>query len=144
MSTTTGEMTTLSAVLEKLRVKKRDSEFRMLPGGFGIGNGKFYKPEDLKIIRNYRFEGDSDPSDSQVLYVIQANDGLIGYSIDAYGAYSNHEDDGYDEFIRQIPVEEVDERMIFDSSISFLVEQFRRLLSVRISLRFFLQERSRI
>jgi hypothetical protein len=114
MSTATGDMTTLSAVLEKLRIKKRDSEFRMLPGGFGIGNGKFYKPDDLKILRSYRFEGDSDPSDSQVLYVIQANDGLIGYSIDAYGAYSNHDDDGYDEFIRQIPVEEADERMIFE------------------------------
>ncbi len=114
MSTTTGEMTTLSSVLEKLRVKKRDSEFRMLPGGFGIGNGRFYKPEDLKILRNYRFEGDSDPSDSTVLYVIEANDGLIGYSIDAYGVYSNHGDDGYDEFIRQIPVEEADERIIFE------------------------------
>ncbi len=114
MSVTTGEMTTMSAVLEKLRIKKRDIEFRMLPEGFGTGSGKFYKPEDLKIIRTYRFEGDSDPSDSSILYVIEANDGLIGYSMDAYGVYSNHDNDGYDEFIRQIPSHEVDERFIFD------------------------------
>ena len=113
MSVTAGEMTTLSSVLEKLRIKKRDSEFRMLPGGFGIGNGKFYNPEDLTIIRTYRFEADSDPADSSILYVIEANDGLIGYSIDAYGVYSNHEDDGYDDFIKQVSLKEQDERLIF-------------------------------
>ena len=107
MNGTTDEMTTLSSVLETLRVKKQDHEFRMLPGGFGIGNGKFYKTEDLKILRTYRFEGASDPSDSTILYIIQANDGLTGYSIDAYGAYSNHDNDGYDDFIRHIPVAEV-------------------------------------
>lgn len=109
-----GEMTTISTVLEKLRIKKRDNEFRMSAGGFGTGSGKIYQPEDLKIVRTYRFEGASDPSDSSVLYVLQANDGLIGYSIDAYGAYSNHGDDGYDEFIRQIPVLEVEERTLFE------------------------------
>ena len=114
MSDVTGEMTTLSSVLEKLRIRKRDNEFRMLPEGFGTGNGKFYKPDDLKIIRTYRFEGDSDPSDSTILYIIEANDGLTGYSIDAYGAYSNHDDDGYDDFIREIQIEETDERLIFE------------------------------
>jgi hypothetical protein len=109
-----GEMTTVSTVLEKLRVKKRDNEFRMTEAGFGTGSGKTYKPEDLKIIRTYRFEGASDPSDNSILYVIEANDGLVGYSIDAYGAYSNHDDDGYDEFIRQIPVQEMEERNIFE------------------------------
>jgi hypothetical protein len=114
MESTTEEMSTLSSVMEKLRLKQRDHEFRMSPEGFGSDKGKFYKPEDLKIIRTYRFEGASDPSDSTILYVIEANDGLIGYSIDAYGAYSNHEDDGYDEFIREIPSKEVDERFIFE------------------------------
>lgn len=114
MNGTTDQMSTLSAVLEKLRLKKRDNEFRMTPEGFGTGSGKFYKAEDLKIIRTYRFEGDSDPSDSTILYVIEANDGLIGYSIDAYGAYSNHDDDGYDEFIKEIPAKEADERFIFE------------------------------
>ncbi len=46
-----GEMATVSVVLEKLRLKKRDKEFRMTPEGFTAGTGKFYKPEDLKIIR---------------------------------------------------------------------------------------------
>lgn len=98
-------MTTLSQVLEKLRVDKMDNEFRMTPEGFTSSNGKFYQPEDLKITRTYRFEGDSSPSENVALYVIEANDGYIGYTMDAYNAYSNHEDDGYDDFIRKIPIE---------------------------------------
>ena len=108
-----GEMTTLSGVLERLRVKRQDNEFKKTLGGFQAANGKTYNAQDLKIIRTYRFEGESDPSDSCILYLLEANDGMIGYSIDAYGAYSNHEDDGYDEFIRQIKVEERDEQLIF-------------------------------
>jgi len=112
MSTST-EMTTLSYILEKLRLKRQDIEFTMTPEGFTANNSKYYKPEDLQIIKTYRFEGESDPSDSVVMYIIEAKDGLIGYSIDAYGAYSNHGDDGYDDFIRKIPVQDRDEQQIF-------------------------------
>jgi len=113
MNTSNSEMTTLTTVLEKLRLKKQDCEFRMLPKGFGTGNNKFYEPEDLKIIKTYRFEGDSDPSDNVVLYVLEANDGKIGYTMDAYGVYSNNEDEKYDDFLRKIPVDERDESAIF-------------------------------
>ena len=100
------DMTTLSSVLENLRLKQEDHEFRWTEEGFTAGKGKIYQPEDLKIIKTYRFEGESDPSDSSILYVIEANDHLVGYSLDAYGLYSNHEDEeGYDNFIRRIPVQ---------------------------------------
>lgn len=112
MSTST-DMTTLTSVLEKLRIKRKDIEFVMTAEGFTPKNGKYYNPEDLQIIKTYRFEGESDPSDSMVLYIIEANDGLIGYSLDAYGAYSNHEDDGYDDFLRKIPVQDREEQQIF-------------------------------
>lgn len=112
MSTST-EMTTLSHIMEKLRIKRQDMEFQMTPEGFTPGNGKTYEPHDLSIIKTYRFEGESDPSDSIVLYIIEANDGLIGYSMDAYGAYSNHDDANYDDFIRKIPVQDRDEQQIF-------------------------------
>lgn len=108
-------MTTVTSVLERLRVKNQDKEFRLTPEGFTPGNKKYYKPDELKIIKTFRFEGESDPSDSSIIYVIEANDGLIGYSMDAYGAYSDHGDDGYDDFIKKIPVEERDEQQIFSS-----------------------------
>ncbi|MEO7046804.1 MAG: hypothetical protein ABI091_15990 [Ferruginibacter sp.] len=107
-------MTTVTSVLEKLRIKKHDNEFKMTPEGFTPGNKKFYNPEDLKIIRTYRFEGDSDPGDNAIIYLIEANDGLIGYSLDAYGVYSDHDDDGYDDFIRKISVDEREEQQIFE------------------------------
>ena len=109
------EMTTLVEVMEKLRKKKIDNEFRMENGTFHAGRGKTYTPEDLAIIKVFRFEGESNPSDSSILYLIEANDGLIGYSLDAYGLYSNHEDeDGYDNFIRQIKVNDREEQLIFE------------------------------
>lgn len=114
METRPTQMTTASSVLEKLRLKKRDNEFKITPTGFTTINAKIYQPEDLKIIKTYRFEGESDPGDSSIIYVIEAKDGMIGYSMDAYGVYSNHGNDGYDDFIRKIPVEERDEQIIFE------------------------------
>lgn len=105
-------LTTLSTVMERLRLKKQDKEFIMSKKGFGT-EAKSYKPEELVIIKTYRFEGPSDPSDNSILYLIEANDGSIGYTIDAYGVYSNHDGEGYDDFIRKIPVMERTEQQIF-------------------------------
>lgn len=108
-------MTTLVQVLEKLRQQKKDNEFRWTPEGFTIGRSKHYQPEDLKIIKTFRFEGESNPDDSSVLYLIEAKDGTVGYSLDAYGAASNHDnEEGYDNFMRQIPVENRDDQLIFE------------------------------
>ena len=109
-----SEMTTSSSIMEKLRLKRQDNEFIMTAEGFTAGKGKFYTPEDVKIIKTFRFEGDSNPDDSSIIYIIEASDGLIGYSMDAYGAYSNHEDDRYDEFIKQVTKEDRDVQQLFD------------------------------
>ena len=108
------QMSTLSQILEKLRLKRQDNEFKMVDKVFEGTNGKHYQPEELTIIKTYRFESESDPSDSSILYIIEAKDGLIGYSADAYGAYSNHDDDGYDDFIRKLHVQDRDEQQIFE------------------------------
>ena len=109
------DMTTLSQVLERMRQKKMDTEFRWENGVFNAGRGKTYAADELKILKTFRFEGDSDPADSSILYIIEANDGLTGYSLDAYGVYSNHDDEeGYDNFIRQIPVDNREEQLLFE------------------------------
>ena len=97
------QMTTLTEVMEKLRINNMDNEFRMHEQGMSACKGKYYQPSDLQIIKVYRFEGPTDPADMMVLYIIQAQDGMTGYSLDAYGVYSDHEI-GYDNFIRQIPI----------------------------------------
>ena len=113
MQTKPTAMTTLTDVLENLRQKHKDNEFTISKDGFTTNTGKFYKPEDLTIIKTYRFERESDPADSSIVYLIEAKDGTIGYSMDAYGVYSTHEEANYDDLIKKIPVQERDEQLIF-------------------------------
>jgi len=114
METKPAPMTTVTSVLEKLRQQHNDNEFKAHGEGFNIADSdKLYHPEDLTIIKTYRFEGASDPGDSSIIYLIQANDGTMGYSMDAYGMYSTQEDQNYDELIKKIPVQEREEQAIF-------------------------------
>ncbi len=109
------QMTTLSEVLEKLRIKGFDHEFRWQPEGFSAGKKKVYQPEDLTIIKVYRFEGITDPADMSILYLIESKDGLIGYSLDAYGVYNNHDNEkGYHNFIRRTPIKGRDDELLFE------------------------------
>ena len=108
------QMTTLSDVMERLRQKKLDNEWRLEKKGLTAGKGKYYQPDELTIVKVYRFEGPTDPADMMVLYIIQATDGMIGYSLDAYGVYSEHDHEiGYDNFIRQVPIANHDSQILF-------------------------------
>ncbi len=49
----------------------------------------FYAPAEVKITDFFRFEGDSDPNDSSILYLIETTDGKKGLLVDAYGAYAD-------------------------------------------------------
>jgi hypothetical protein len=52
------------------------------------------RPEEFEIIEHYRFEGDTNPSDSSVVYGIRAKDGSIkGVLVNAYGVYSESASD---------------------------------------------------
>ena len=50
---------------------------------------KLYSPEEVKITNFYRFEGESDPADNSILYVIDTNTGEKGTLSDAFGAYAD-------------------------------------------------------
>jgi len=109
-----GEMATLSQVMEKMRNKGYDHEFKMSDHGRmqSIESKKVFNPEDLKIVKTFRFEGESDPADSNILYLMEDTQGEKGYVLDAYGAYSSHEESGFDDFIKKIPVEDREEQML--------------------------------
>ena len=108
-------MITLSQAMVKLRSKGWDNEFRYAPKGFYLRDKHFYTPESLEIIKTYRFEGDSNPSDSSILYIVQTREGLVGYMVDAYGMYSNHDNEAsFNNFIRQISVSDRDEQLLFE------------------------------
>src|SRR3982750_3478545 len=50
---------------------------------------RIYKPEEVKILNFYRFEGESDPADNSILYAIETTDGKRGTLVDAYGPYAD-------------------------------------------------------
>ena len=52
---------------------------------------KNFGPDKVSIVNFYRFEGESDPGDNTILYVIETNDGTKGTLVDGYGAYAGEE-----------------------------------------------------
>ncbi|WP_292009929.1 hypothetical protein [Chryseobacterium sp.] len=104
-------MTTLSQVMKTMSQRGVSREFRMNDAGeMKFENSeKSYKPEDLTILKSYRFEGDSNPDDNAVLYVVKDTAGNLGMIIDSYGADSNYPGEKFDEFLRDIPIHESDE-----------------------------------
>ncbi|GGH11403.1 MULTISPECIES: hypothetical protein [Pedobacter] len=108
-------MNTLSQILEKLRLKGKDNELKISDHGKMQSKslGKIYKPEDLTIVKTYRFEGDSDPADNSVLYLLEDQDKNIGYILDAYGTYSDNDGPSFDDFLKKIPTEHRDEQELF-------------------------------
>ena len=96
------EMDTISTVLNMLKLKNQDNEFVINQTGQLSFNGNSYSQHDIKIIKTYRFEGESDPADAAIIYLIKTHDGVIGYSLDAYGVYTNHRNDGYADLIQQM------------------------------------------
>ena len=101
---TPHEMTTLTHIMEKMRINNTDNEFTWSGSGLSTCAGKSYQPHELEIVKTYRFEGITDPSDTSILYIIEAKDGQVGYRLDPYGVYSgaDHNND-YDNFIRMVP-----------------------------------------
>ena len=96
------EMDTLTTVLQHLKQENQYNEFIVARKGVVWLSGKSYKEDEVRMIRTYRFEGDSDPSEEAIVYIIEAKDGSIGYSIDNYGVYANHTDDEYGWFIKRL------------------------------------------
>ena len=81
---------TLSVAIEYLHSLGYRSEFLAGPEGLRDSDtGKLYKPEELKIVKVFRFEGNTDLDDMSVLYAIESNDGKKGWLADAYGVYAN-------------------------------------------------------
>jgi len=74
-------------------------------GMFSEKNDKTYLPSEVCIKDFYRFEGQSDPADNAILYVVETTDGLKGMLIDAYGTYA---DEYINKFVKE--VEEINKK----------------------------------
>ncbi|MEX2349344.1 MAG: phosphoribosylpyrophosphate synthetase [Flavobacteriaceae bacterium] len=61
-----------------------------------------WNPDDLTVVKFYRFEGESNPADNSILYVIETTDGEKGLLVDVYGAQTGTISD---EMIRKLKID---------------------------------------
>lgn len=99
---------TLSQVLNILTQRGITKELSMNEQNqMVLANGeKTYQPDDLCVVKSYRFEGDSSAGDNCVLYLIEDKEGQLSTLLDSYGAESNYSGEEFDNFVRKIPIQE--------------------------------------
>src|SRR3954468_1019478 len=83
-------MNTLTSLINKVVKDGYTDSFKITGRGlYSCSKSRYYRPEQVKVINFYRFEGQSDPADNSIMYVIETSDGIKGTLIDAYGPYSD-------------------------------------------------------
>jgi hypothetical protein len=99
----TTYMTDLEKCLNRLEEKGYTDQFKVEKKRLlSLSDSKKkYKPEDVRAVNFYRFEGISDPGDMSILYAIETCDGRKGTLIDAYGNYS---DDDTGAFMQDVDI----------------------------------------
>lgn len=107
-----SDMSTLSEVMGYLE-KRGVPAFRFTEKGLTSDDTRYYRPGDLVIVKVYRFEGESDPSDLSVVYVFESGDQRYGYSVNAYGVYDD-QGEAYDNFIREVPERDHNGQLLFE------------------------------
>ncbi|MBD0276444.1 MAG: hypothetical protein ICV51_15520 [Flavisolibacter sp.] len=83
-------MKSLATCLNRIVSDGYTEDFRMSDRGLeSLQKQCSYLPEQVQIVNFFRFEGESDPDDNAILYVIETADGTRGTLIDAYGVYTD-------------------------------------------------------
>src|SRR5947209_3755703 len=83
-------MKSLSTCLTKMVDEGYTEDFKITDDGLkSVDKENNYKPEEINVVNYFRFEGESDPDDNAILYVIETADGTRGTLVDAYGVYND-------------------------------------------------------
>ncbi|MDX1629353.1 MAG: hypothetical protein R3345_11675 [Fulvivirga sp.] len=90
---------TLSQVLNDLKDQGYTEDFNYQDGKLVIlGSTDSYVPDEIIIRNEFRFEGESNPADSSILYALETSDSRKGTLVDSYGARSHSE---LEEFLKK-------------------------------------------
>jgi hypothetical protein len=97
----TNNLTPLSEVIKDLKSRGFEKDFIFRENKLtGIeDNDKSYTQNELKIVKEYRFEGDSDPGMMTILYALEADDGSKGTIANGFGVNS---DKDLGEFMKKV------------------------------------------
>lgn len=83
-------MKSLSSCVNRMKEEGYKEDFQVTAKGLTtFDKSKSYEPKEVRIVSFYRFEGESDPGDNTILYVIETSDGRKGTLVDGYGAYAD-------------------------------------------------------
>lgn len=106
-----NNMVTVSQIINILNERGIENELRMNRENFLYienSNVVYQNPKDLEIVKIYRFEGNSNPDDSAVIYVMRDIENRKSFLLDAYGAQSNYGTE-FINFLQRIPVNELED-----------------------------------
>src|SRR5436190_12414928 len=93
-------MKTLSECIKIVLGRGYTENFKVNAICLATEDGKtIYAPQNIRISSFYRFEGNSNPDDNSILYLIETDDRKKGTLIDAYGVYA---DSLISNFVRQV------------------------------------------
>lgn len=101
LNNTLPYMQSLTLSLQTLAKEGYAEDFKVFGNMLVTADGhSSYSPQEITLIATRRFEGESDPDDSDILYVLETSDGLKGTLTNAYGATGDSE---ISKFIKQVP-----------------------------------------
>lgn len=97
---TPAYLKTLVDCLAKMRQDGYKEDFTVKDNKLlSFASGKSYAANEVKIVNFFRFEGQTDPADASILYVIETADSAKGTLVDGYGVSS---DTDTSDFILQV------------------------------------------
>jgi hypothetical protein len=83
-------MKSLASSVNQMKQEGYKEDFQITEEGLHtFDKTKSYQAGQVRIVNFYRFEGESDPGDNTVLYVIETDDGTKGTLVDGYGPYAD-------------------------------------------------------
>jgi len=84
-NTTMPYMTSLHSCLNRIVGDGYTDDFKPTVKGLQSKNtNRVYKPQEVKVLNFFRFEGNSNPADNAILYIIETMDGQKGTLVNSY------------------------------------------------------------
>lgn len=86
------DMSTLLTCMKKAKEDGYTISFSVTDQGLTKADeegSRFYTPDETTIDNFYRFEGESDPSENSILYLITTADDQKGTLLNTYGMYAD-------------------------------------------------------
>lgn len=79
---------TVTEAINAFRVQGFTLDLNLEENCISCANGKF-DDEDFEIVAFYRYEGDTDPADSAMVYAVESKEGHKGVLVTSYGVYTS-------------------------------------------------------